>query len=352
MSLKSYMQFGVITPGLFTTVQDRGRYGYQKFGVPISGALDSFSASIANTLVGNDGDAALLEITLLGPKLRVMEDAIVAICGADIPVKHNDTHVPTWTALRVRPKDIIEIGEVEKNRGCRAYLAVSGGLAVTPIMGSRSCYVGGKFGGGFGRPVQACDKLRRYAQPFPKTLTGLPQQYRPQLNDDPIVLRAVSGPQNDRFDAGLKTFFDSEFIVSPDANRIGYRLLGPRVEQKTGFNPSIISEPSFPGGVQIPPNGNPIVLLKEQTVGGYAKIATVISTDLACLAQTAPGDRIRFQKTSLEEALRIKQEDTEKRLLIQAELRAQQTHDTSPSLREEHEETRFGQLFNELYPEC
>lgn len=352
MSQKSYIQFNVITPGLFTTVQDRGRYGYQKFGVPISGALDSFSACIANTLVGNDADAALLEISLLGPKLYVLQDAVVAICGADIPVTHNGDDVATWTAIRLRPKDILEIGEVEKNRGCRAYLAVSGGFAVPSVMGSRSCYVGGKFGGGFGRPLMAQDKLKRYARVFPKNLTELPRQQRPEFNATPIILRALPGPQDDRFDKGLEIFFNSEFIVSPDANRMGYRLLGPRVEQKIGFAQSIISEPSLPGGVQIPPNGNPIVLLKEQTVGGYAKIATVISTDLERIAQASPGDRVRFQKTNLEEAVRIKKVEMEKRLQIQDELLAKLENDILTSVKSEDEADRFRRLFKELYPEC
>lgn len=352
MSQTSYIQFSVITPGLFTTMQDRGRYGYQKFGVPISGALDSFAAAIANTLVGNNNDAALLEISLLGPKLYALQDAVVAICGADIPVKHNGDDVVTWTAIRIRPKDILEIGEVVKNRGCRAYLAVSGGFAVSPIMGSRSCYVGGKFGGGFGRPLMAHDKLKRYAQIFPKILTELAQQYRPEFNVEPTVLRAIPGPQDDRFDKGVETFFDSEFIVSPDANRMGYRLLGPHIEQKRGLAKSITSEPSLPGGVQIPPNGNPIVLLKEQTVGGYAKIATVISTDLDRIAQACPGDRIRFQKTSLEEALRVRKSETEKRLKIQAELLAELENDTLSSVKSDDGADRFRRLFKELYPEC
>lgn len=342
-------QFNVITPGLFSTVQDNGRYGFQNFGIPITGMLDSFSGQIANFLVGNEESCAVLEMTVLGPHLLVVSDAYVALTGGNIEATLNKTRVSNWKAFRVRPGDLLEIGRVTS--GCRGYLAVTGGIQVESVMGSRSCYVGGKIGGTSGRPLKVGDKMFRGSSEFLKQPRSLPEGLIP-THPDKIVLRAIPGPQDDYFDEGLERFFNSEFTVTQDANRIGYRLEGPTIRQKEDLPASIISEASLPGGVQIPPNGQPIILLGEQTVGGYSKIATVISTDLDLVGQALPGNRIRFEKVDLETAYRIKKEKFEevKRIKKIIDLVAMVKNSRSKKPVYEHDETL--ERFRELYPGC
>lgn len=349
MKITSYLQFSIISPGLFTTVQDMGRYGFQKFGVPITGALDSFAAQMANFLVGNDSNAALLEFTVVGPRLLVMTDAFVAITGAEMEIKRNGTFVSSWKAFRVKPGDLLEVGQTKS--GCRGYLAVTGGIEVPLVMNSRSSYVGGKIGGVEGRPLTIGDKLARGIGVFLDEPRKLPQELVPQFNTE-IVLRAIPGPQDDYFDEDLEKFFNSEFTVSPEANRMGYRLDGPEIKQKEGMPGSIISESSLPGGVQIPPNGLPIILLVEQTVGGYTKIATVISSDLDLVAQASPGDRIRFERVSLEAAYSIKREQAQEleniKQVVEMIAQVKQSRQKKPVYRED----KWLRIFKELYPEC
>ncbi len=294
--------FRVLEPGIYTTVQDRGRYGYQQFGIPISGAMDQFAYRVANLLVGNPEDAAVLEITVFGPRFEVLAEADIAVTGAEMPITINDEAAEGWTSLRVRPGDVVALKQVRS--GCRAYLAVTGGIDVPVVMGSRSTYVGGKLGGYQGRPLAKGDLLARGpAEPL-KAPRKLPPNFIPRYPSE-ILLRAIPGPQDDYFDEGLRIFFGSEFKVSTKADRMGYRLEGPVVPHREGMPQSIISEPSVPGGVQIPPDGQPIILLLEQTVGGYTKIATVISTDISRVAQAKPGDKIRFEEVDLETAYGI-----------------------------------------------
>lgn len=349
MKRTSYLQFNIISPGFFTTVQDMGRFGFQKFGVPVTGALDSFAAKMANFLVGNEYNSALLEFTVVGPRLLVMNDALVAITGAEMEIKLNNTIVSTWTAFKVKPGDFLEIGQAKA--GCRGYLAVTGGIEVPPVMNSRSCYVGGKIGGVEGRSLKIGDKLPRGIGVFWDQPRKLPRELVPQFHTE-IVLRAIPGPQDDYFDEGLEKFFNSEFTVSPDANRMGYRLDGPVIEQREGMPGSIISESSLPGGIQIPPNGLPIILLVEQTVGGYTKIATVISSDLDLVAQASPGDRVRFERVSLEAAYSIKRErlqELEKtKKVVEMIEQVEQSRQKNPAYRQD----KLLHTFKELYPEC
>lgn len=299
MNTIKYQQFKVLSPGLFTTVQDKGRYGFQQFGVPVTGVLDTFSAEIANFLVGNNKDAAVLEFTVTGPKLLIMDNAYIAVTGAEMAVKLNGQEITAWSAFRVRSGDKLEIGQAKS--GCRGYLAVTGGIEVPLVMGSRSCYIGAKIGGHKGRPLLAGDILARGVGCFLQEPRKIPDELLPEFSSD-IVLRAIPGPQDDYFEEGLEIFFTSEYKVSLDANRMGYRLEGGVIKQKSGMPGSIISESSFAGGIQIPPSGQPIILLAEQTVGGYTKIATIISSDLNLVAQASPGDRIRFEQVNLETA--------------------------------------------------
>lgn len=291
--------FSILAPGGYTTVQDKGRYGYQQMGIPVSGALDSFAFRVANMLVGNPVSCAVLEITVMGPRLEVLSEADIAITGAEMGMTLNDQPVQGWKSIRVKPGDILGINQVKS--GCRAYLAVSGGINVPDVMGSRSTYVGGKMGGYYGRSLKQGDVLKRGKKLLLDTERHLSSAVIPQYSSN-IVIRAVQGPQDDFFDEGLKTLFQSEFMVSAKADRMGYRLQGPVIKHREEMPKSIISEPSVPGGVQVPADGQPIILLVEQTVGGYTKIATVISTDLSRVAQATPGDTIRFEKVTLETA--------------------------------------------------
>lgn len=291
--------FRVKTPGGFTTVQDLGRFGYQRMGVPVCGALDPRSARIANLLVNNPENAAVLEITVMGPTLEVLAEADVALCGAEMGMKVNGEAREGWTAFRVRPGDVLDVLQVR--RGCRAYLAVTGGFDAPLTMGSRSTYVGGKLGGFSGRPLAAGDVLPA----GPGALLAAPRAVDPEFIPEfptEITLRVIPGPQDDFFDEGMATLLSSDYMVTPKADRMGYRLMGPKIPIKPGMPKSIVSEPSMPGGIQIPADEQPIILLVEQTVGGYAKIATVIATDLPKIAQATPGDTIRFTAVDLETA--------------------------------------------------
>jgi len=292
--------FLVQAPGSYTTVQDNGRFGYQKMGIPVSGVLDSFAGSVANLLVGNPEESAVLEITVVGPRLAFLREIDVALAGAEMGATLNNQPVNCWESFRVSPGDILKMRQVKS--GCRAYLAVSGGIEVPKVLGSRSTYVGGKLGGYQGRPLKKGDILRCGEGAFLDVPRRLPSVWIPR-NSSGIVLRAVPGPQDDFFhEEGLATFFRSEFTISTNANRMGYRLQGPSIRQKENLPASIISEPSISGSVQIPADGQPIILLGEQTMGGYTKIATVISTDISKVAQAIPGNVVRFEKVTLETA--------------------------------------------------
>jgi antagonist of KipI len=292
----------IIEPGPFTTVQDHGRFGFQQFGVPPCGMLDRWAGDMANLLVDNPPGAAVLEFTFLGSQMEALDEFDLALTGATMDLTINGTPRANWTSHRVRPKDIIQLGPV--TTGCRTYLAVTGGVDVPLVMNSRSSYIGARIGGYKGRLLVRNDILDRGKKEMLNLPRAIPENWIPQYRSD-IRLRAIPGPQDRFFDKGMDTFFNGVFTVTPNANRMGYRLQGPAIRQKKGMPKSIISEPSLPGGVQIPEDGQPIVLLAEQTTGGYAKIATVISPDLSRLAQAVPGNRIRFEAVSLKQAHRI-----------------------------------------------
>lgn len=297
--------FSVLIPGAYTTVQDAGRYGYQQMGIPVSGVLDYFAFRSANLLVGNPENSAVLEITIMGPRLEILTDTDLSVTGAEMAIILNDQPVESWKSLRTRPGDILEIQQVKS--GCRAYLAVSGGIEVPAVMGSRSTYVGGKLGGYKGRPLKEGDTI----QSGDVKLLNKPRQMPPEMIPEyppEILIRAIPGPQDNFFKKGLEVLFQSDFMVSTKADRMGYRLQGSKIKVREGMPKSIISEPSMPGGVQVPADEQPIILLVEQTVGGYTKIVTVISTDLPKIAQATPGDTIRFESVTLEKAHSIYQE--------------------------------------------
>ena len=286
----------IISPGGYTTIQDRGRFGFQHVGIPVSGVLDAFAFALANFLAGNPDNTPVMEITVMGPSLEIRKEMDLALTGAQMGISVNGVPMDQWASIRVRPGDLVTIGQVRA--GCRAYLAFGGGIRVPEIMGSFSTYVGGKIGGFKGRPLRKEDLLETGDSPLLARPRALPPSLVPVYSSEPVI-RAIPGPQADYFDTGLNTLFQSEYTVTVKADRMGYRLQGEPIPIKSGMPKSIVSEPSMPGGIQIPADEQPIILLVEQTVGGYAKIATVISSDLPLVAQTTPGDTLRFASVDL-----------------------------------------------------
>jgi antagonist of KipI len=290
----------VVEPGFLTTVQDAGRWGWARYGVPPSGPMDRAAHKAANTLVGNAPDAAALEITLLGPHLVANRDCLIAVCGADFDVQVGPLPVPTWHAVYVRSGYHIIVGHPRS--GARAILAITGGIYIPPFLGSRATYLMGGFGGFQGRALQTGDQLplgpTSLTHPAMRAGTAWPIVQRPSYTRTPI-LRVVMGPQDDYFGADtLATFLASAYTISESSDRMGMRLQGPHLVHQKGSG--IISDGIVTGSIQIPPDGLPIVMMVDhQTTGGYPKIATVIQADIPILAQCVPGDTIRFEAISL-----------------------------------------------------
>ncbi|RKO65860.1 biotin-dependent carboxyltransferase family protein [Desulfofundulus salinus] len=289
-------------PGMLTTIQDLGRHGFQEFGMPVAGAADEFSFKLANMLVRNRPEEAALELTLAGPTLKVLEEGVIAITGADMGPQLNGRPLVMWEAVLVYPGDVLSFGW--SRQGCRAYLAVAGGINVPPVMGSKSTYLRGSIGGFEGRALRGGDIISSGVPSYPlDELVGrsIPPEYISSYNGKWEV-RVVLGPQDDYFTAkGIQTFLQSEYKVTPECDRMGCRLEGPPIEHQKGAD--IISDGIPAGAVQVPGHGQPIIMLADrQTTGGYAKIATVISSDLWKVAQAKPGDIIHFRAVTLPEA--------------------------------------------------
>ena len=314
----------VVDGGMLTTVQDLGRYGYQRYGVPTSGAMDLFSLRAANRLVGNPDEAAGLEMTLVGPRLRFVAPATIAVTGADLGARLDGAALPTWQSVLLEPG--AELWFAGPQSGVRAYLAVAGGVDVPLVLGSRSTYTRSRIGGLEGRKLQAGDVLH-IPGGRPVLLGGtlhLPAPHRPVWGHA-HALRVVLGPQDDRFTAaGIKTFLASTYTVGPQSDRMGYRLSGPRIEHLRG--PDIISDGTPFGAVQVAGDGVPIVLMADRgTAGGYTKIATVIGPDIPTLAQAVPGDTVTFESVGLAEAYAAVHEQEERLAAISPLGRASDT---------------------------
>lgn len=292
----------VVAPGLLTTVQDLGRTGYARFGVPPAGALDAFAARAANRLVGNDADAAVLEITLAGPILRFRADGLFAVTGADLSPRLDGSEVPSWTACAAPAGATLKFGR--RRTGLRTYLAVAGGIRARRVLGSRSTYLRGGFGGHEGRALQGGDRL--LVGPASRGAAGLagralPPEALPAYSRESAV-RVVLGPHVERFThEAFDMLLGSAYTVGPASDRMGYRLQGPALRR---HEPADILSQGMPlGGIQVPADGQPIVLLADhQTTGGYPLLATVIRADLPRLAQLAPGDGVRFRAVAVDEA--------------------------------------------------
>jgi len=293
----------VKTAGLLTTVQDRGRYGYQRFGMPVSGAMDVFSLELANLLVGNNPSDACLEATISGPELEFTGATRIAITGADMDPHLNGQGIPMNTAVDVRPGD--RLGFRGLKSGCRAYIAFAGGIAVPLVMENRSTYLRAGIGGFQGRALMTGDELP-LGEPLGKTrLKKIPEGLIPEYKHEQTI-RIISGPEAHYFEtAGLRSFLSTEYTVTAQSDRMGYRLSGEPIKHKEGMT-NIISAGISLGTVQVPGDGQPIILMADrQTSGGYARIANVITVDLTLLAQMRPGYRLLFSETGFEKAHKL-----------------------------------------------
>ncbi|HTT56518.1 MAG TPA: biotin-dependent carboxyltransferase family protein [Opitutaceae bacterium] len=304
----------VLAPGQLTTVQDLGRPGWQRHGVTPGGALDAWALRLANALVGNAEGAAGLELTLTGPTLRFLAEALIAVTGADFQVTVNGRRLPAWRPVRLAAGTEVVLGAALA--GSRGYLAVAGGIAVPRVLGGRGTHLAAGFGGLAGRALRAGDVLkngppsvwaRRLAAAlavpgafsFPRW--EISAEARPPAGTAPAI-RLVRGPQWDWFSAEARErFLRERFTVTARSDRMGLRLAGPALAD--GGLPEMVSEGVATGAIQVPPDGQPIVLLADrQTIGGYPKIAHVASVDLSALAQVRPGDTVGFQEITVAEA--------------------------------------------------
>ena len=292
----------VIAPGLHTTVQDLGRFGYQAIGVPVSGALDPVGLRLANALVDNPQEMAALEILYHGPTIEVQTDtARIALAGANADVlimSDPPRRIPAWSSVRLQRGERFRIDGLGDS-AC-GYLAVEGGFSLTPVLGSLSTFTRSGIGGFEGRSLQAGDSL-------PLARNSAPDREEVRLADPPELaaperFRVVLGPQHDYFaDDAIDRFLASTYQVTREADRMGLRLDGPGLKHARGYN--IVSDGIATGAIQVPGSGLPIVLLADhQTTGGYPKIATLISADLPAAGRLRPGDDVHFEAVSVAEA--------------------------------------------------
>ena len=317
--------FEVIKPGLQTSIQDIGRRGFISRGIPPAGAFDSYSFRIGNLIVGNgvggpflissENCEAGLELTFQGPGLRVLDDVVAALTGADMSATVDGKPFPMWEAFRLRRGETITFGTAK--RGARGYLCVAGGFDVPLYLGSRSTQIRGNLGGMQGRCLKPGDQLPvgNPRRPMP-SLEGrvFRQDLIPQFRN-PLVIRVIMGPQNDLYqEESLRLFLATEWKASSMMDRMGIRLIGPKLsfkpkpehlKQFSGADPSNIVSDTIPiGGIQVPSGIEPIIMgVEGPGIGGYAKIATVISADLSSLGQIRPGDQLVFREVNSREAV-------------------------------------------------
>ena len=289
--------FKVLKPGLQTTVQDLGRYGFREFGLSPSGAMDPYSLQIGNLLVGNNLGEAGLEAPLIGPVLMALHDISIAICGGNQTPQINGQEVPLWKSIVIKKGEILSFGE--QKEGARTYICIAGGIDVPLVLNSKSTYLTGKFGGIEGRALIEGDTL--LGNPFTRRNRFLHTQLIPKYSNQ-LTVRIIVGPHTGKFTtAGLETFLNEEYSISSRSNRMGYQLSGPKIEHSSTAD--IISDAIPLGGIQVPSSGQPIILMAEhQTTGGYSRIGTVISADIPRLAQAQQGTKVRFKEISLQSA--------------------------------------------------
>lgn len=308
------MSIEVLKPGAFSTFQDLGRWGTQQFGVPVSGPMDLVSHRIANRVLGNSAEEASLEITLLGPSFRFELDAVVAWCGADMSVTLDGVPVLKATATAVPAGGTLTFGR--RVSGLRTYLALRGGFVLDRVLGSCSTHTRAGLGGYKGRPLRKGDQLQfnSLAEPdaghagLPKRAAADSISVNAWLEAQPSAdapIRLMPGREWSQFsDDARRALFDTSWRIGAQSERMGYRLEGPALLRTTRTD--VLSEAVSFGAMQVPPDGQPIVLMADrQTTGGYPKIAQVASVDLPRLAQRAPGESVRFEPVTLDEAQRL-----------------------------------------------
>ena len=305
---RSARHLAVLRPGFLTTVQDAGRWGYQDRGVSVSGPMDSAAHRLANVIVGNPPGAATLEATLVGPDLRFEQDTVIAIGGADLHAIVDGSEIPRDAPVPCRAGSVLRFGG--RRSGTRAYVAVDGGIVVPPVLGSRATHLLSGLGGIEGRAARAGDRIP-IGEPA-HAAGGADAKVRlHRMHHDLIAtvnggarLRILPGPQADYFlpDA-LDRLQRARFVVSPQSDRVGYRLTGGLALTRVA-DVEMMSDVAFPGAVQVPPSGKPILLMADrQTTGGYPQVAIVISADLPRAAQLAPGDWVEFEACTRAEAI-------------------------------------------------
>jgi biotin-dependent carboxylase-like uncharacterized protein len=305
------MSLTVLAPGLLSSFQDLGRHGHQHLGVPVGGAMDERAHRLANLLAGNPESEATLEITLLGPRLRIDAPCCLAVCGADLQPTLDGRPLPNNRPIVARAGEVLKFGP--RRQGARAYLAVHGGFALEPVLGSRSTNLRGRYGGYQGRALAAGDLIRLGRKLADAGLEELARElwnlriYLPSSLGAPARprLRALRGEHAGLFKAAaVRSFYSAPFRISPQSERMGYRLQGPQLELQRPRQ--LLSEATCFGTVQVPAEGQPIVLMADrQTTGGYPKIAHVASVDLPLLAQSLPGDTVGFEEIDIDAAQRL-----------------------------------------------
>ena len=297
--MSNQLQIQVLNPGMLTTIQDLGRLGYQAFGVPQSGAMDQEAARVANLLAGNEENAPLLEITVMGPELLFSGEAMVAITGGNLSPRLDGVEIPMYQTVQVFPGSRLKFGN--RKSGARAYLAIAGNLQAEYVMGSAATYLRGAFGGYKGRKLMRGDVLEVDSRPSP--FAELPEDFWPDYAKD--TLRVTLDREENHFTgSGIHRFLSEPYQITPQSDRMGYRLAGAVIPHRKG--PDIISRGITFGAIQVPGHGQPIVMMADrQTVGGYTQIGSVISADISVLAQKLPGETLRFQEVSLREAQEV-----------------------------------------------
>jgi biotin-dependent carboxylase-like uncharacterized protein len=299
------MSLEVIDVNGLATIQDSGRRGWRKFGVPVSGPMDGFAFHAANKLAGNDSNCAALEVGLGDITLRALRDCVISASGVGYGLSIYIWDFPLWSSYYVRAGWTIRLTKLDS--GMWAYLAIAGGVQAQPVLGSQSTYLRGHFGGLDGRQLQAGDAIKSGSPELSLqelAARTLPEDARPNYGDNPLI-DVIIGPQEEYFtEKGIATCFamSHEYSVSPTSDRMGYRLQGAALTHRN--KTELISEGMTMGAIQVPSNGQPIVMMADSpTTGGYPKIGTVASADLPLLAQCVPGrSRIRFRETTVAKA--------------------------------------------------
>ena len=316
------MGISVENGGILTTVQDEGRFGYQAYGVSTSGAMDSHAFHIANLLVGNKMTEGALEMTFMGPTLTFTCDNIIAVTGGDLMPMLDGQPMPMYQAVLVRKGQKLQFGGARN--GCRGYIAFAGGLEIPEVMGSKSTLLRNNLGGVKGRKLEKGDTIAFTA---PKTeLSNMENRKVPAdvYPADEVVLRVVLGPQDDEFtERGSRSFFWNSGVITDEFDRMGCRIEREPIEHKGDGN--INTDGISLGSIQVPANGKPIIMLADrQSTGGYAKIGTVISVDLPKIAQSRPGQKVRFIQVSLELAQSLYIRERNKMLELDEKLNGQE----------------------------